>query len=136
MNDKELTDTDKYRVVNYKKLVPQLQDELKNFHLVPNLCQFRISKDVNIKRVFYRSISLFVSALGRAYGLRQNSSFEIIMELNRRSLINNEIAKRLSLAVAVACHTRLVHYSSKKKEEDSTYEEDGTIGGKKKNLGS
>ena len=121
-----------YCDIDYKKLVPQLEDDLINFHLMKSLSQFRISKDLNIKRVFYRSISLFVSALGRAYGLRQNSSFGIIKELKRRSLIDNVIAQRLSLAVAVACHTRLVHYSSKKKQEDSMYEEDETIGGGKK----
>ena len=73
MDSKETSN--EYCNIDYKKLVPQLEDDLKNFHLLTNLFQFRISKDVNIKRVFYHSISLFVSALGRAYGLRQNSSF-------------------------------------------------------------
>ena len=130
MDSKETSNED--CIIDYKKLVPQLQDNLINFYLMSGLSQFRISKDLNIKRVFYRSISWFVSALSRAYALCQNSSFGIIKELKRRSLINNVIAQRLSLAVTVVCHTRLVHYSSKKRQEDSMYEEDETIGCKKK----
>ena len=121
-----------HQIISYNHLVPQLQDDLIKFSLVECLCSFRVSKDVNIKRAFYRSISLFVSALGRAHGLRQHSSFGIIDELKRRGLISSDIAQRLSLAVAVACHTRLVHYSSKKRQDDNMYIEDEALGGNKK----
>ena len=118
--------------VKYKKLVPQLQDDLKNYDVTSSLSPFRISKDLNIKRVFYRSITLFVSAVGRAYGLRQNSSFEIIDELKQKGLLSKKSAQRLSLAVAAACHIRLAHYASKKRQEDTMYKEDETSGGKEK----
>ena len=122
----------KYPAVEYEKLVPQIQDDLTKFQLITSLAEFRISKDLNIKRIFYRSISLFVSALGRAHGLRQNSSFAIIKELKRKDVITTATAHRLSLAVAVACHTRLVYYSSKKSQEDVIYKEEATIGGEEK----
>ena len=118
--------------VEYKNLVPQLKEDLENFDLLTNLTKFRFQKDVNIKRIFYRSITLFVSALGRAYGLRQNSSFGIIDELKRLELINGNTAKRLSQAVAIACHIRLVHYSSKGRQEENIYEEDERYGGSEK----
>ena len=127
-----ITLTEKNIALNYKKIVPQLEDDLNNFDLRQNLFGFRMSKNLNIKRVFYRSITLFVSALGRAYGLLQNSSFEIIEELKRRIIISETAAQRLSLAVAVACHIRLVHYLSKRRQEDNMHKEDEIIGGQKK----
>ena len=70
------------------------------------------------KRVFYRSITLFVSALGRLNGIREHFSFGIIDELKRRNVIGKDEAQKLPLAMAVACHIRLVHYSHKNRQDD------------------
>ena len=107
----------------YKKLVPQLEDDLEKFDVSTNLVKFPESKSVNIKHVIYRSITLFVSALGRSYGVRKHCSFEIINELKRRNELSNRAAHILSMAVAVACHIRLVHYSSKNRQDDVIYKE-------------
>ena len=107
----------------YKKRVPQLDDDLAKFDMSTNFINFTESKSVNIKHVIYRSITLFVSALGRSYGVRKHSSFEIIDELKRRKELSRKAAHMLSLAVAVACHIRLVHYSSKNRQDDDIYKE-------------
>ena len=116
---------------SYKKLVPQLGDDLTKFDMATNLIKFPESKRVNIKQVIYRTITLFVSALGRSYGVRKHSSFEIIEELKRRNELSEWTARKLSLAVAVACNIRLVHYSSKNKQDDDIYKEQ-EYGGREK----
>ena len=72
--------------------------------------------NVNIKRIIYRSITLFISALGCMQDVDENSCFhcfDIIEELQRRHKINDGSAHRLSHVVAVACHIRLFRYMSK-----------------------
>ena len=117
---------------DFKKIVPQLKDDLENFDLIANLSKFKLDRSINIKRVFYRSITLFVSALGRLHGLRQNSSFSIIAELRRRNKLSQQAAHKLAHSVAVACHIRLSHYSSKQRQADNIHNDDEEIGGKKK----
>ena len=108
----------------HKKFVPQLDEDLQKYDVALHLRHFSQTKRVNIKRVIYRSITLFVSALGRSYGVRKHSSFEIVDELKRRNLLSKAAAQKLSLAVAVACHIRLVYYSSKNRQDDIIYKED------------
>ena len=112
-------------------VMKQLGEDLKNFDLAPNLIMFSFNKSVNIKRIIYRTITLFVSALGRLNNLSINSGFEIIQEFQRNNLISNYVAYRLSQAVAVACHVRLSYYMSKNRQNDDIYKED-EIGGKEK----
>ena len=116
---------------NCEKLVPQLDDDLAKYDVTANLITFRESKNINIKQVIYRSITLFVSALGRLYGVRKHSSFEIIEELKRRNELSEWATQKLYLAVAVACHVRLVYYSSKNKQDDEIYKEEECLGREK-----
>ena len=108
-----------------------MKDDLKNFDVLSNIFNFTSAKKMNIKRVIYRSITLFVSALGRLNGVREHSSFGIIEELKRRNELSKTAAQKLSLAVAVACHIRLVHYSSKNRQDDDIYKEDEFEGRRK-----
>ena len=105
------------------KVASQLEEDLNKFALTSNLLNFTMNKKLNIKRVIYRSITLFLSALGHSYGVQKHSSLEIIDELKRRNLLSKMAAQKLCLAVAVACHVRLVHYSSKNRQDDDIYEE-------------
>ena len=116
----------------HKQALQQLEEDLSNFNVMENLSTFNHTKSINIKRLFYRSITLFVSALGRGYGLKKNSSFDIIEELQREDTVSEEAAQALSLAVAVACQHRLVHYSYKRRQEDNVYQENEVIGGSEK----
>ena len=108
----------------YKKILPQLEDDLNKFSLESNLTDFSATKKVNIKQVIYRSITLFISALGRSNNVLKHSSFDIINELKGRKTIDEITAQNLSLAVAIACHVRMVHYASKKRQDDIVFVED------------
>ena len=97
----------------------QLDEDLKNFELWKNAATtFELERTVDVKRVIYRSITLFISALGRLNDVDENSCFEIIDKFQSRQEINDVSAHRLSHSVAVACHIRLLHYMAKKSHDD------------------
>ena len=101
----------------------QLNEDLENFSLIKNLKNFMFKKSINIKRIVYRSMTLFISALARLYNVDAASSFEIINKLKSSQTISDEATKILSHAVAVACHIRLSHYMSTKQQDDNIYRE-------------
>ena len=101
----------------------QLKEDLENFDLLENLTTFIVINDTNIKRVIYRSITLFVSALGRLQQINQNSTFAIVEEYFNRNIFSDFTSAKLKNAVAVACHIRLVHYMNKKCQQDDIHTE-------------
>ena len=59
------------------------------------------------KSLFYRSITIFISAFGKYQGFRSFSSFDIIRELQARELLSENDALYLSYAVAISCELRI-----------------------------
>ena len=118
--------------ISRSNLREQLDDDLLSFDVGDNFQRFMTVTDVNIKRTIYRSITLFMCALGRLHGVDKNSSFEIIDEFQRKQVISEVSAHRLSHAVAVVCHIRLFHYMAKKKQDDTIYRESDIIDGRAK----
>ena len=104
-------------------ILKQLYEDLENFSQFKNLLNFTLQKSINIKRIVYRSMTLFISALARLYNVDAASSFEIINKLKSSQTISESAAKILSHAVAVACHIRLSHYMSTKQQDDNIYRE-------------
>jgi len=109
----------------------QLEENLDKFNLDNHLAVFTGDRNINIKQIVYRSITLFISASGRLHDIDKSSGFEIIDGLVRSEIISEFTAHKFSIAVAVACHIRLFYYNSKKKQEDKIYKE-GEQGGKEK----
>ena len=109
-----------------------LKEDLTNFDLPGSMTSFTQTRSIDIKRVIYRSITLFISALGRLHDVDEISNFDIIDEFLRREVISEDSADKLSHAVAVACHIRLSYYVSKKRQDDTIYKEDEVSLGKKK----
>ena len=101
----------------------QLKEDLANFDIINKLTNDTKGR-INIKRIIYRSITLFVSALGRSHNIDENSCLNIVEELKRMGSLSDYTAHRLSYAVAVACHVRLAHYMTKKRQDDEIYNED------------
>ena len=112
-------------------LIQQLEEDLIKFNVSRNLAKFTNNQDINIKRIIYRSITLFISTLGRLYGVRQNEGFAIIEEFNRQGLISDFTAQKLFLAVATACHIRLAQYMSHGRQEDIIHKKDEVYGREK-----
>ena len=101
----------------------QLKEDLANFDIIKKLTN-DIKGRINIKRIIYRSITLFVSALGQLHNVKENSCLNIVEELKRMGSLSDYTAHRLSYAVAVACHVRLAHYMTKERQDDEIYNED------------
>ena len=105
-----------------------LNEDLANLNIKDNISKFLRKTNMSIKRIIYRSITLFISALGRLHDVDEHSCFDIIDEFQRRHEINDVSAHRLSHSVAVACHVRLYHYMSKKQQDDSVFKQSEKIG--------
>ena len=112
-------------------ILKQLEEDLDNLNMYVGLSAFIFNKNVNIKQIVYRGITLFISALGRYHDLNERSCFEIIDELQRKKIISDFTAHKFSIAVAVACHIRLFYYLSKKQQDDKIYKE-GDFRGREK----
>ena len=112
-------------------LLKQLKEDAENYNLFRNLNMFIHSKSINIKRIVYRSVTLFISALGRLFEVGRASSFEIIAELKSFRRISENTANRLSHAVSVACLVRLSHYMLKKRQDDDLYQDHEVYGREK-----
>ncbi|CAK8686492.1 unnamed protein product [Clavelina lepadiformis] len=95
----------------------QLEDDLDNFSM-NKLCNLLEASSCNIKRVVYRSVSLFISALGHLYSIKFSSSFNVVWQLQKEDRINGETASGLLFALAVACEVRLKVYMAKGRQDD------------------
>ncbi|XP_076809741.1 uncharacterized protein LOC143452595 isoform X2 [Clavelina lepadiformis] len=70
------------------------------------------SEGCDVKKVIYRSLSVFISALGRLFRLKAASCFEITLQLSRHGL-SEEFAHKLNYALAVACEVLMKVYCEK-----------------------
>ena len=59
----------------------QIIEDLENFATRTMLFQMYMQQDINIKKVVYRSSTLFITALGRICNIHEFSCFEVIEEL-------------------------------------------------------
>ncbi|XP_076825060.1 uncharacterized protein LOC143470680 [Clavelina lepadiformis] len=109
---------------NHDLLKKQLKEDLKNFGVFENLNNLLASSKCNIKRVVYRSTSIFIAALGQLYSIDKASSSAIIQQLHENKIINDETAHLLSYAVAVSCQVRLSWYMNKQSQDDYVGEDE------------
>ena len=104
-------------------LKSQLIVDLKNFAIRTSLLNIKTNETINIKQTFYRSTTLFISALGKFFNTRASSSFDIIVELDENEF--SELVKhKLKYAVALACEVRLRWYMKCKRQNDVIKYED------------
>ena len=97
----------------------QILEDLEKFSTRSTLPEIISSKEFNLKKVIYRSTTLFISALGRLYNVRASSSFEIIEHLAERNKISENARNKLMYAVALACEIRLKWYMQCRSQNDS-----------------
>ena len=102
-----------------KVIKEQIIDDLENFTISSNIFKLKSSTSINIKALFYRSITLFITALGQIYNIRALSCFDIIEELAVEKRISKYTKHKLMFAVALACEVRLKWYMICKRQNDS-----------------
>ncbi|CAK8673021.1 unnamed protein product [Clavelina lepadiformis] len=108
---------------HHERLMKQLNEDLTNFDAFKSLNALDIDSKCNIKRLVYRTSTLFISALGRLNSIDDGSSFAIIDQLNNNNIIDDETAHLLSYAIAVSCQVRLKVYMEKESQDDYVGEE-------------
>ncbi|CAK8677698.1 unnamed protein product [Clavelina lepadiformis] len=104
----------------YQLILKQLEEDLNNFNVSKCLISLNYRKPFNIKRVVYRSSTLFIAAIGRLNSIYQSpcSSYDIIDKLTEKQKINSETAHKLAYSISIACEVRLKIYCLKKKQDD------------------
>ncbi|CAK8694549.1 unnamed protein product [Clavelina lepadiformis] len=98
--------------VNHTAVSEQLEDDINNFEVFTKFSQALFLNKCNVKRVFYRSTTLFIYAVGQICNLEGDSCFDIVRQLLAAGRIDAANAHSLKYAVAVSCETRLKVYGS------------------------
>ena len=96
----------------------QVKEDLDKFSTRFSLANLKENEKLNIKQLFYRISTLFVSALGKAYQVNSPSGFDIIKSFYLESKISLNTKHNLLFAVAIACEIRLKIYMEKKSQFD------------------
>ncbi|XP_076811777.1 uncharacterized protein LOC143458789 [Clavelina lepadiformis] len=109
---------DNDREAHQRQRMKQLEEDLDNFNVM-KISNLSSASSCNIKRMVYRSISLFISTLGHLYAVTTCSTFKTIRQLRKREAIKDEFARGLLFALAVACEIRLKVYMAKGRQEDN-----------------
>ena len=102
-----------------KEIKDQIIDDFESFTVSSNIFKLNSSTSINIKALFYRSITLFITALGRIHNIRASSCFDIIEELAAEKKISEYAKHKLNFAVALACEVRLKWYMECKRQNDT-----------------
>ena len=102
-----------------KEIKKQIIDDLESFTVSSNIFKLKSSTSINIKALFYRSITLFVTALGRIHNIRTSSCFDIIEELAAEKKLSEYAKHKLKFAVTLACEVRLKWYMKCKRQNDT-----------------
>ena len=102
-----------------KEIKEQIIDDLESFTVSSNIFKLKSSTSINIKALFYRSITLFVTALGQIHKIRASSCFDIIDKLAAEKQISEYAKHKLNFAVTLACEVRLKWYMKCKRQNDT-----------------
>ena len=102
-----------------KEVTSQVVEDLAKFatRLVFSLAER--NQPINIKHVVYRSITLFISALGRAFNIHASSCFDVVTGLAEKGHINKKMRHKLMYATPTACEIRLKWYMQNKRQSDN-----------------
>ena len=93
-----------------ESVTKQIKEDLENFATRTTLFQIYMQQDINIKKVAYRSSTLFITAMGRISNIDELSCFEVIEKLAKQNEISSYAKQKQMYAVAVACEIRLRWY--------------------------
>lgn len=80
--------------------------------------KLRTSLTMDIKRLLFRGVTLYVSTLGRLFNVHRHSCLEIMADLKRMGLVTEEDYQRIAFSAAIACEVRLRFYFGRKGQDD------------------
>ena len=104
------------------KVKQQVSEDLNNFCTRFKLAKLKSFDTINIKKLVYRSSTLFITALATIHNISENSCFDIIQKMADISIISQQTREKLSFAIAIACEIRLRVYMEKKSQCDNAFD--------------
>ena len=96
----------------------QIVKDLENFATRSTVFQMNLRKRINIKKVAYRNVTLFVAAYGRMFNFCESSCFDIIEHFEEKDGFSEYSKERLMQAAAMACEIRLRWYMKHQRQTD------------------
>ena len=109
------TQNDNEKVESVKN---QIVEDIKNFATRSSVFQMNLKNEINIKKVAYRSVTLFVAAYGRIFDIYESSCFDIVEKLSGEHGFSDSAKDKLLYAVAMACEIRLRWYMKHQRQTD------------------
>ena len=97
-------------------ITAQINDDMESFATIFTL--FQVDDKLDIKRVMYRSTTIFLAALGRLFNIQAQSCFDIIEKLNETNEFSDYAKHKLMFAVSLACEIRLRWYTRNQSQTD------------------
>ena len=102
----------------FDEIREQIKDDLNNFAARTKLVSLKPNDNLNVKQLFYRTSTLFITALGKICKTKSSSCFDIINELAELQKISENTKHKLSYSVAIACEIRLSVYMKAQSQRD------------------
>ena len=96
----------------------QVKEDLDNTAIRTKLVNLKPNEKLNVKLMFYRSITLFLAAFGKICGAKSSSCFGIINEMAEKRIISLNTKRKLLFAVAIACEIRLKLYMTEESQRN------------------
>ena len=109
------TQNDNEKVESVKN---QIVEDIENFATRSTVFQLNLKNEINIKKVAYRSVTLFVAAYGRMFNVHKSSCFDIVETLAEQHGFSEYAKDKLLYAVALACEIRLRWYMKHQRQTD------------------
>ena len=75
--------------------------------------------DANLKRVFYRGLTIFISAWAKFHGFESFSSFQVVDRLHHIGYLSEVDQHFLKFGLAIACELRLKFYAQSEKQTET-----------------
>ena len=102
----------------FDQLNCQVANDKNKFDLESFIQRLLVFNLISVKSAFYRSITVFISALGKFHQLKSKSSFDIVDDLKQAEVFSETDANKLKYAIAIGCEARLKVYQTFKKQKD------------------
>ena len=97
----------------------QINKDLESLATRNTLFQLYMKNEINIKKIAYRSSTLFIAAMGRLFSVPKSSCFEIIEALAEMHELTKHAKHKQMYAVALACEIRLRWYMQNGSQTDA-----------------
>ena len=80
--------------------------------------KLRTALTMDVKRLLFRAVTLFVSTLGRLFDVQGRSCFTIMRDMLEKGLVSDVDYSRIVFSAAIACEIRLRFYLSRGSQSD------------------